>query len=260
MLGDKAASVRRGWWYALLAVVILLIPGYFLLKSAFVNLLVAGYDGPALVQQAQNKQPLQVLEKKIFALGNNAYSGYVKIKNINLEWGVAEQSYTAEFKTYGGTILQKYDRNTFILPASEKLIVLPSFTSDKKPDDLDFSLSSTHFIRKPDVAPNFDLERTIVQNTAAGLAVSSAIRNMTPFTVKEIDLPVAVFNSKNEIVAVNFTYLNEIKSSETRTFRYTWPQQVAGAIRAEINPEMNIFDRNVFESQPGVSPFQDQSR
>ncbi len=255
LVGDAVAPVKRAWWYALVAAIVLTIPGYHVAKTLFVTALVAGYDGPQIIYNSVTKEPLQILDKKIFSLPNNTYSGYVKIKNTNLEWGVEGQEYTAEFKTAGGTVVNSANRVTFILPASEKLIILPRFNSSNQPITLDFELADTHFVHKPDISINYDIERTNINNTPDGLVVSSAFKNFSPFTIRQVDIPVAIYNNRGEIIAVNFTYVNEVKASETRTFQYTWPGQIPGAIRAEVNPEVNIFDRNILSNESGVSPF-----
>ena len=255
LLGDKLAPVSKKWWYVLVAAFIFVIPSYFLLKSMFVNLLVGSYQGPQLINISVVKEPLQVIDKKILALPNNTYYGYIKIRNINLEWGVAGQAYTVNFRTLGGTVVNTANRMTFILPASEKLIVLPRFTSDKRPEELLVSLPETHFVRKPQLVLNFDKQRTNLNNQATGLVVSSAFINLSPFIIKQVDLPVTIYNSQNQIVAVNFTYINDVKSSETRTFQYSWPALVADAVRAEINPELNVFDRNIISNVEGTPQF-----
>lgn len=255
VIGDKVAPVNKRWWYALGIVLIALVPLYFLAKLQFVNLLLRNYQAPQLMQSAAPKEPLQIIDKKIFLLSENTYSGYVKIKNINLEWGAASQEYTAEFKTLGGTSITKVKGSTFILPSSEKLIVFSRFSSQDKPDVMDVSLSDTRYMRNPGIPVNYELERINIQNNPDGMIIGAGIKNLTAFTVKEIDLPIAVYNSNNEIVAVNFTTVNDVLSGGTRTFTYSWPAAVAGAVRAEISPEINIFDRTIFSTPPGVMPF-----
>ncbi|MEJ0021942.1 MAG: hypothetical protein WDN47_05235 [Candidatus Doudnabacteria bacterium] len=255
VVGDKLAPVNKKWWYALVIFLIVLIPFYYLAKYSFVQLIMSGYHAPEIVYTAGIQESLQIIDKKIFILAPNTYSGYVKIKNINLEWGVPSQDYTAEFKTLGGTSIAKISDSTFILPASEKLIVFPRFTSQTKPDEIDVTLGETQFIQKPDVTVNYELQRVNLQNNPAGFSMTAGIKNTMAFTVGQIDLPVAVYDSNNNIVAVNFTTINDVLSGETRTFTYSWPGAVAGAVRAEINPEINIFDRNIFSQPAGVSPF-----
>lgn len=258
LIGDRFALVNKIWWYILGIVLVAAIPAYFIFKAMFVKTMILSYHQPQMVYLAVEKQPLQILDKKVFSLGNNSYTGYVKIKNINLEWGVGNQGYTAEFKTFGGTSLRTVTGQTYVLPASEKLLVFSRFTSQQKPDVIEVSLSDPHFIHKPDIEFNFELERINTQNNPNGLIVSAGIKNLTALTIKQINLPVIVYNNKNEIVAVNFTNINDVLSGETRTFRYTWPEGVFGAVRAEIGPEINVFDRNIFSNQIGVQPFENQ--
>lgn len=252
--GDKISAVSKWWWIAFAAVLVLAIPVYYIIKASFVGIFTAGYDGPQITYTAQTKEPLQVLEKKIFSLPNNTYSGYIKIRNVNLEWGVAEQKYTAEFKTYGGTLITKVAGSTYILPASEKLIVFTRFTADKAPEEILVTLDESRFIHKPEISIDLESQRTNVKNNPDGLVVSSAVKNFSAFTIKQINLPVAVYDNKNNVVAVNFTYINDVKSGETRTFQYTWPTSIPGAVRAEVIPEVNIFDRDILDTEPETNP------
>jgi hypothetical protein len=231
------------------------IPAYYLFKIGFVAIFMQSYDSPKIIYTDAVKEPLQVLDKKIFTLPNGTYSGYVKINNINLEWGVASQPYTAVFRTYGGTVLTKVTGSTFILPSKEKVIIFSRFSAAQNPDELIFTLGETHFTHKPEIDFNPDLERITLTHNPSTLTVYAGIKNNTAFTLKEIDLPVVVFNNRNEVVGVNFTFINDVLSGETRTFQYTWPLDLPDAQRAEINPEINIFDRNIFEVPSGSSSF-----
>ena len=143
----------------------------------------------------------------------------------------------------------------FFLPASEKLLVFARFSSDSEPQTLDVSLGDTKFIRKPDISVNYELERINFSNNPSGARVSAGIKSLSAFTVKQINLPVVVYDNQNTVVGVNSTYISEVASGETRTFQYTWPLSLPGAVRAEITPEINVFDRNLFSTDTGVSPF-----
>jgi hypothetical protein len=256
VLGDKLSVLPKKWLQIMLIALLTLVPFYYLARFGFVQLMSRSYKAPQIVYSEVTKTPIEILEKKIFTFPDNSYSGYVKVKNLNLEWGVADQSYTAEFKTLGGTTLTKVEGRTFILPSSEKLIVFSRFTSQMAPDTISFTLAPTHFVRKPEVDVSYELERINVQNMSEGTTVTAGIKNQMAFTVKQVNLPVVVYNNKNEVIGVNFTYINDILSGETRTFQYTWPVELSGAVRAEIHPEINIFDRNVFGTEPGTSPIE----
>lgn len=256
MIGDRATQVSRAWWYALGISLVAVIPAYYIFKTIFVQSFTASHRVPAIIYTEVQKQPLEVMEKKIFKLGPNSYSGFVRIKNINLEWGIAQQDYTAEFKTIGGTSLTKVTGSTFILPAAEKLLVFSRFTSESEPQELDFTLGQSKFIRKPDITAPYELERVSFTNDSKGAVVSAGIKNLSPFVIREVNLPVVVYDNNNQVVGVNSTYINQLVSGENRTFQYTWPSSLPGAVRAEIIPEVNIFDRSIFSTDSGISPFE----
>lgn len=256
--GDMLTQVSRAWWYALGIAVVATIPVFYIFKYSFIQVLMRSYQPPQIIYTQAIQQPLQITDKKIFSLGGNSYSGFARIKNINLEWGTASQGYTVQFKTLGGTLITQVSGSTFILSASEKLLIFSRFTSDQKPEVILVTLSPTTFLLKPQVDISLNLERVNLQNGAGGTQVSAAITNLTAFTIKQINLPVVLYNNKNEIMGINFTYINDVLSGETRTFSYAWTNQVSGVVRAEITSEVNIFDRNVLTTEAGTSPFQNQ--
>jgi len=255
LAGDAFATISRRWWYALGLGIVLVLPAYFLFKFLLVQSIVAAHNPPEIIYTSVVKQPLEIVEQKVFSLGGNSYSGYVKIRNVNLEWGTANQFYTAEFKTLGGTLITKVNGSSFVLPASEKIIVFARFTAEDKPEVVSVVLDETKFIHKPDLSLPIEIERVSLMNATSGATVSAGVRNFSAFTINQINLPVALYNNQNQIVGVSTTYVSVVKSGETRTFQYTWPTAVAGAVRAEITPELNIFDRNIISTDEGVSPF-----
>ncbi len=254
MAQEKTQAVGMKVWYALGLTIVLFIPVYFLLKFGFVAILMQTYREPKIIYSAAVKEPLEVLETKIFNLVGNSYSGYVKIKNVNLEWGVKSQPYSVEFKTVGGTVITRAEGSTFILPASEKIIVFSRFTADQKPYELVFTLGDTQFIHKPETSVDLVVERTTISYPESGMIVYAGVKNNSPYSLKQVNLPVVIYNNGNKIVGVNYTFINDVLSKETRTFQYSWPAKVIGAARAEIYPEINIFDRDIIETPQGESP------
>lgn len=253
---DHISRVGKYWWYALAASVVLCIPLFLVVKSLFVETLVRAHQFPAFIYQEETKIPLEVTDKKVFGLGSGSYAGYIKIKNsANLNWGVASLPYTAVFKTLGGTEITRVNGSTYVLPGSEKVIVFPRFSAQAEPAVLEVALGTANFVRKPDrPSPSLSLER-VEMRTQGSLVVTAAVTNNTPFTIKRIDLPVVIYDRNNNVLAVNYTNVNDVLYQETRTFQFTWPVAVPGATRVEILPQANIFDLNLYELPPGQSQF-----
>ena len=256
VLNDNFRSTKKIWLYILAGVLILSLPAFLILKLTFYRIALSDYVAPTVSRPIVNLLPLEVLEKKIIKLNNDTYSGFIRIKNLNLDWGVMEQRYVAVFKTLGGSEVTKVEGTIFILPASEKLIVFSRFTSDKEPSSVDFVLDSSKFTLKPQMANiNMEVSRVEIVPSSSELIVSAVVKNTSPFSIKQVNLPVMLFNKNNEIVAVNFTSISEVRSLETRSFQFYWPSNIPGIVRAEISPEINIFDKSIFSTEPGKSPF-----
>lgn len=256
LVQDRISRVGRYWWYALGASIVLCIPLFFVARSLFVEALIRTHHFPAFIYQEEIKVPLEIVDKKVFKLGAETFAGFIKIKNgPNLNWGVASQPYTAVFRTLGGTEVAKFSGTTYILPGSEKVIVFPRFTSQNVPATIEVVLAQTNFVHKPTRPdPTLVVSRVEMQ-TSGNLIVTAALTNNTPFTIKRVDLPVMVYDRNNNVIAVNYTNVNDVKQQETRTFQFTWPNAVPGASRVEILPQANIFDLNLYELPPGQSPF-----
>ncbi|MBI3952410.1 MAG: hypothetical protein HY336_00450 [Candidatus Doudnabacteria bacterium] len=257
VLNDNLRTTKKIWVYILAAVLVLAIPLAFGFKALFFKLTFKNYSGPAVNQPMVKIEPLQILEKKVLKLSNNNYSGFIRLKNMNLDWGMPEQTYTAIFKTLGGTTAATVSGKTFILPASEKLIVFSKFSSQQEPQVLDFSLGEAKFLLKPEMPPiELSVSRVELANKSSELTVGAAVFNKSPFRLSAVHLYALVYDKNNEIIAVNSTSVNDVNSLETRSFQMYWPKTMPDAARAEIRSEVNIFDRALFSTQPGRSQFE----
>jgi hypothetical protein len=256
ILGDWIRSTSRFWYYGFVVAILGAFPLYLSLNLVFENLLISSNRVIKIDYQETVKETLQITEEKIFDLGNNTYSGYVKIKNNNSEWGVPNQPYSVEFKTAGGTSVFGFNATTYVLPFSEKVLVFRRFTADTRPTKIDLTLSASQFIRPPEL-PTLDLEIQR-KSTELGLnetKVNAVIVNRTAFKISRVDLPVLLFNSKNQIIGANYTNINDLESSESRSFQYVWYNSINDISRIEIIPELNIYDRSIFVTGPGENPF-----
>ncbi|MBX4205478.1 MAG: FxLYD domain-containing protein [Candidatus Doudnabacteria bacterium] len=256
IVSDRIRSVEPKWWYALIGSFILIIPLYFILRAGFVSIIVSAHKFPAYVYEDETKVPLEVTDRKIFNLGNGDYDGYFKIKNsANFDWGVQAQAYTAVMSSTGGTELNRVEASTFVLPASEKIVFLPRFHADRDPTTLTVTLGSSQFLRRPNLAEvSLGVERLVLDNSGSHLVVSAAVKNKTPFTIKRIGLPVLLYDASNNVVGANYTNVDEVLYGEARSFQFSWPNKPA-AVRAEILPEVNIFDPNIYKLPAGSSQF-----
>lgn len=256
LIGDHWRAVNRNLLMSFLAILVMSIPGFFFTKYIFTKTISSRYVPPAVLPLAASRTPIEVVEKKILRINPTTYSGFVKLSNVNLDWGIPDQTYTARVTSKTGKTLLDYTGRAFILPSSQKVLVLPRFSSDSEPFAFDFALEPSRFIGKPKMPEiKLDLQRTQMRVESGSQIVSAVVINSSPFKVARIDLPVVLFDSKNQPVAANFTNVNEVLSGETRSFQYYWPNKIEGAVRAEIRPEVNIFLPNVIKTEGSRSQF-----
>ena len=259
ILGDWFRQTSKIWYYAAVAMLVLAIPLYMALNLFFEQILVNSVTPLRVIYEETVKQPIQVVEKKIFNLGNNTYSGYARLKNSNSDWGVPAQKYQVEFKTTGGSAVTALNGEAFILPSSDKIIVFPRFSSQSTPSDLVLTLSETMFIRPPNLPTlNLEIQRRSQELLVDQTLVNAVIVNRTPFKISRVDIPVLLYDSGNKVIGANYTNINDIDSSESRSFQYIWYNRINNVARIEIIPEINIYNRDIFITQTGQNPFDDR--
>lgn len=259
IVGDWFRETPKIWLYAAGAVVLFAIPIYMVVNLAFEQVLINSQTPLRVNYQEEPKLPLEIIERKIFPLESNTYSGYIRIKNPNSGWGVPGQSYNVEFKNSSGASVLATSGQAFILPASEKIIVFPRFKSDTVPIQLNFTLGETDFIRAPTLPTlNLVIQRRSLDLQVNQTMVNAVIANDTPFKISRVDLPVLLFDNNNQVIGVNYTNINDLSSAETRSFQYVWYNRINNVARIEIIPEINIFNRDIFLAAPNQNPFDDR--
>jgi SLAP domain-containing protein len=249
MLGDKFATLNRRWVYVLGVCLVLVIPLFYLSRYVFFLSFHSSYIGPQLLNVTSGKESLEIIDKSIFELPQNNYYAVIKLRNPNLEWGVASQAYVVRFKDQADKIVATYSGNTYILPTSTKVLILPRFVSGEKPVTTEIVLADSKFVRPQSTNAQLEVTRKSIVNQNGQMIVSASVRNSTPYTVKQIDLPVTVFDAQNNLIAASTTNVNSVISGETRSFQFVWTKEFNTAVRAEINPEVNLFDRGLFSSE-----------
>jgi hypothetical protein len=258
IVGDWFRETGKAWYYAFVGLVVIAIPLSMFLNLVFESIMVSTIVPLKISYTESVKQPLAVVDRKIFDMGNGTYSGYARIKNPNSEWGVPEQAYAVTFKSASGAPVHAHNASTFILPGADKVIAFPRFSATSAPTTLDLSLVDSPFVR-PVSMPTLSLEiqRRAIDLAANQSVVTAVILNRTPFKLARVDLPVLLFDAKNQVIGANYTNINDLDNNESRSFQYTWFNRINNVSRIEIVPELNIYNRDLFVSSPGTNPFDD---
>jgi hypothetical protein len=259
VVGDWFRETPRSWFYAFLGILVVAIPLYMFMDLVFERILVSAVSPIRVNYQEVSKLPLEVLDRQIFPLENGTYSGYIRVKNPNSDWGAPEQAYRVEFKDAAGNTVMSSNAATFILPASEKNIVFPRFSASTAPTRLEFTLAETIFIRPPNLPTlSLEIQRRSLDSQVSQTMVNAVIVNRTPFKIARVDLPVLLFDGAGKVIGANYTNINDLASAESRSFQYIWYTRINNVARVEIIPELNVYNRDIFVTGPGQNPFDDR--
>ncbi len=255
VVGDSLRGNNRKWLLMFGIILIASIPGYLALKIIFFNVAASQYQPPKITGQVE-RSPLEELEKKFIKIGDS-YSGYVKIKNPNFDWGVPKLLYRIEILDSAGILITSSTNESFVLPASEKYLVLPRFVASSAPSQINFSILESKFVLKPDSFPvlNIEVQRNSVAAGANETQLQAVLKNNSAFTISQVDLLATIYNDRGELVGMNYTNINDLLSGELRSFQLSWPYQIPGRLNAEISPEVNIYAKEIIKTQGPVSPF-----
>lgn len=256
IIGDSFQGQNRKWFVTFFVVLVAILPLYFLVKITYYNLAISNYTPPAILGQVE-QTPLEEIEKGFVQINANGYAGFVKVKNLNLDWGVPNLVYRTEVKSKDGTLLASATSESYILPASEKYLIVPRFNANQTPAQIDFTVINSKFVLKPEAFPivNMEIQRNQLIPQATETLINAVLKNNSPFTITQVDLQALIYNDKNQIVGINYTNVNDLLSTELRSFQLVWPGTLSGSLHVQISPEINIFNKEILKPQGPVSPF-----
>ena len=241
----------RGWIYVLLAVIVLSIPGYFLLKKQFSDYFISSYEPPVITQTVsyQGQEP-RVLKIKALPVADGMFSAYAQIVNPNPDVGSQKVPYTFEFLDAGGAVLKKVPGQSYLLPNESKFLLLPTATLAKTPAEVKLVFDKITWSR---ARAKFDPELEILQKKSGlddqgHFFVEGLLKNSLGFSIKRVEIGATIFDKINRnVIAINSTVINDLRPFESRYFRLSWPVSgrdlfgSSGFGQIGVTPSVNVL-------------------
>ena len=204
--------------------------------------------GPCLSCELVNIEPLKVLWVKTVSNKDGFYDLAAEIKNPNQNYGSGNIDYKFKLYDYNDNLISEYSGKTFILPNQSKYLIRTKIESSSSIYKVDISFTNIEW-EKP-----FDyhlLEFAVQQkeyyfldDESLGISQAKAVLvNKTNFDFEKIDIDVLLFDSLNNLIAVNNTEIRTLPVNQERDFVVTWFDKIDGQVSfIEVEPETNIFD------------------
>ncbi len=195
---------------------------------------------------------IRVLETAwVFAGKGDEYDVVGKISNPNNDYGASEVAYTFQVIGESGNILAERQGTSFILPKETKYIVETSLSFSGKPSRVEVVLRNTTWEKfagykeRPALeAYNRSFERTSGINfgAAKGLVV-----NNSPFDFTNVGIVVVLRDGSGNVVALQKTDMQTLRSGEQRDFTLVWPDPFQGDVeKVEVQTDANVYRTDTF--------------
>ncbi len=202
----------------------------------------------------------QVIKADDLKIGNKRYidSGiegkydfWAEVSNPNNIFGSQNFKYKITLKDTDGNIAGERNGQSFILPGEKKYIIENNIPA-KNPARVEFSVSDVKWneFNNDYEKPTLDIVNKNYDEINSGTGFSEAkglLKNESPFDFSIIKVKVLLKDEAGNIIALNSTEMNAVKSREEREFRVFWPTRFPGKVsNIEAQAEVNVFDSQTF--------------
>lgn len=221
--------------------------------------------GPCLSCELVNIEEIKILWVKIVSNKEGFYDLAAKIKNPNQNYGSGNLPYKFQIYDSKNNLIAEYAGTTFILPNQTKYLIKTKAESSDLIYRADIDFTGIEW-EKPDnyYPPEFGIQQKeyrLLEDESIGFSQAKAILvNKTNFDFEKIDVDVLLFDSLNNLIAVNSTEIRTLLTRQERDFVATWFDRIDGQMAyMEIEAETNIFDPdNYVPSEAGeIEEFQE---
>ena len=220
--------------------------------------------GPCISCELVNIESLKVLWTEVIPSEKGFYDLAARIKNPNQNYGSGKISYKFEIYDYNDNFVSDYSGETFILPNQTKYIVNTKIASDASVYRANIIFTNVDW-KKPFNYnfPEFAVKQKeyyFLNDESLGVSQAKAILvNKSNFDFEEIGIDVLLFDSLDNLIAVNNNEIRTLPTGQERDFIVTWFHNIDGNVsRIEVEPETNIFDSDNYVpfNKEGTEEFQ----
>ena len=188
-----------------------------------------------------------ILWIKALPVGDGLYDIAAQIENRNVNYGSGMMPYNIKVYDSKGIQIGELKSRSYIMPREKKYIVgAISLASAPAKVSLEFGTIEWKKFKLVE-SLNLPIFNQVIdlsgKNSYAAFA-QGTVYNQTRFDLDVIDIDVVVYDSVGNVIAVNKTQKNTMKSGEGRFFEVVWPQSFASdpsMIKIEQRAYTNIF-------------------
>ena len=231
-------------FYILGGMILLVIPVGFLAQTYLAEYWINSYQPPVVNLHPYTPAEIQILDVRVLPVVSGTYSAYAQIVNPNPDISVRSFQYEFVFKDGQGRKIKSAEGQDYLPAQESKFLILPSVrVSDALSAELIIKeVAWTKQTSESRVAFEV-LQKKSGQTPENNFFVEGIVKNSSSFGLKNVAVPVIVFDSSNQnVLAVNSTVLSDLKPFENRYFRVLWPVVSANIGEIRVTPGFNPLD------------------
>ena len=199
--------------------------------------------------------PLNIISQKLIEIKPNDYDFVARISNPNSVFGASLVRYKLTVSENGGTLLD--DSGAFyILPGQTRFLIVPGIRTADGAAGVSIDITEIQWQKVETFGNvNFPIQSksyTITNQNGVFSELEAVILNDSDFDFDKIEVEVILFGENNEIIAVNRTDIRTFLSRTERYFKVSWPIELQGATRQDIEVLTNVFENSNFIKRYGT--------
>jgi hypothetical protein len=208
--------------------------------------LTADYIPFADLRQRLAPDNLIIKQVRAISLGDNTWDLVAEVENPNEQWlveGLGFRFVLAEER--------QLKQTDFILPQEKKYLMKFNIKNFQSKPNVRFEIVDVDWRRVRDLEPLAIVDQLKVSApsfsnaTAGGFRVFSTLSNNSAYNFWVLGLATIASNG-TEIVAVNFSTLEQVRSGNQKPFEVAWSSSITRPNHVKVLPVINVFDESVY--------------
>ncbi|NCU41178.1 MAG: hypothetical protein EOM19_00450 [Candidatus Moranbacteria bacterium] len=196
-------------------------------------------------------EDIKVIETALLSISPDTYDAVAFIQNPNNLFGSGNFSYTFNFIDKSGSIVKTFQDTAYILPAQGRYLMLLEEKIEGTPVRVEAHIDAVTWEKFNEYeAPSLTITNKAFEKVSSGTDYAVAkglVRNQSPYDFETVEIYVVLRDVLGEIIAMNRTDMQTVRSGEKRDFPVVWKYAFDGeVVSIDAQALTNMFGNQNF--------------
>ncbi|MBU1118432.1 FxLYD domain-containing protein [Patescibacteria group bacterium] len=244
---------KRPFIYGAIAVILGIVLTIGIINGAkYIESFFPEEDTTPIVEEEKPSADFKITSKDVTIISetDDSYDVFMRLVNTDPVWGVSKLAYTVVLKDAAGQEVGRKSGTTYSAPRSTRTLAVLGVDVAAEPASIEVLLDPVMVQKLKDFGSiQLTLKNVRYEDFRGRGRVTGTLVNDSPFSFNQVDLDVVLFNKQQEIVGINHTNVNAIRSGEERDFVVTWPDYLGESTQAIVEPSVDVFSSSAFMNE-----------